>query len=213
MAGYQMQFDPDAPGIVKFAADQSGLASATPTFECQVTSVALTPAAQTDTLAATMCRGESDVAKPSKWTLDLEILQDWVVPDGVSFFLYDHDAEQMWFSVSYTTSAPPVAEGECSIVSAAFLGAASGPLAGTASLPCIGKPAISKPTATAVATGASAGTPGSFTPGGSREPYTMAEMDAVTASPATAWTTGQYVDALGAEFYWNGTDWSLGRAA
>jgi hypothetical protein len=206
-----MQFDPDSPGIVKFANDAAGLTTA-PEFQCQVTSVALTPAAQTEALAATLCRAESDLAKPSKWTLDLEILQDWTDPAGVSFYLYDADGLTKFFSVSYSGTVAPIATGECSIVSAAFLGAASGPLAGTASLPCIGKPAITKPTGTAVATGATAGTPGTWTPGGSRPPNNMTEMSALTASPATAWTTGQYVAALGEEYYWNGTDWALGRA-
>lgn len=64
------------------------------------------------------------------------------------------------------------------------------------------------------ATGATAGTPGSFTPSGSTTPANLAAMSSVTASPATAWTTGKYV-VLGdaTEAYWNGTAWVSGRAA
>jgi hypothetical protein len=206
-----MQFDPDNPGIVKFATTEAGLTGA-PEFQCQVTSIALTPEGQTEPLGATLCRSESDLAKPSKWKLDIEILQDWIDPAGASFFFYDQDGQQQWFSLSYAGTIAPVATGECSIQATQFLGAASGPLAGTASMPCIGKPLISKGVMAAAATGATAGTPGTWTPGGSRPPNNMTEMSAVTASPATAWTTGQYVKALGEEYYWNGTDWALGRA-
>jgi hypothetical protein len=64
------------------------------------------------------------------------------------------------------------------------------------------------------ATGATAGTPGTFTPGGSATPANLAALSTVTASPTTAWTTGQRVvlgDASSA--YWNGTTWVAGTAA
>jgi hypothetical protein len=72
------------------------------------------------------------------------------------------------------------------------------------------------------ATGATAGTPGTWTPAGSTPPASVADLqagvpNAVTASPATAWTTGQYVQtatplAAGRAF-WNGTAWVAGTAA
>ena len=64
-----------------------------------------------------------------------------------------------------------------------------------------------------VATGATAGTPGSFTPAGAQAPATLGAMTGVTALPNTAWTTGQYVatgDALHCS--WNGTAWIAGDA-
>jgi hypothetical protein len=67
----------------------------------------------------------------------------------------------------------------------------------------------------AMATGATAGTPGTWTPGGSTPPATLAALTggSVTASPTTAWTTGQYV-ALGDASYahWNGTAWVTAAA-
>lgn len=65
----------------------------------------------------------------------------------------------------------------------------------------------------AAATGATAGSPGSFTPAGSGAPADLAGATGVTASPATAWTTGQYV-VLGdaSEAHWNATAWVAGRA-
>src|SRR5215471_8172690 len=62
-----------------------------------------------------------------------------------------------------------------------------------------------------VATGATAGTPGTFTPAGAQAPANLAAMTGLTASPATAWTTGQYVvlgDATSA--HWTGTAWAAG---
>lgn len=64
-----------------------------------------------------------------------------------------------------------------------------------------------------MATGATAGKPGSYTPSISTPPYNKAGLDKVTASPATAWTSGSYI-VLGdkTEWYWSGTAWTSGRA-
>lgn len=68
-------------------------------------------------------------------------------------------------------------------------------------------------TDTPKATGANAGTPGAFTPAGSGV-NTFSELaGAVTANPATAWTTAQRVVLNDlSEAYWNGTAWVAGRA-
>ncbi|WP_327431416.1 phage tail tube protein [Streptomyces sp. NBC_01236] len=64
-----------------------------------------------------------------------------------------------------------------------------------------------------MATGATAGSPGSFTPEGATAPTTLAGMSSVIATPTTAWTTGQHV-LLGdsSKAYWNGTAWVAGQA-
>ena len=70
------------------------------------------------------------------------------------------------------------------------------------------------PTGGATATGATAGNPGSFTPGGAPLPANLAALSGVTASPATAWTTGQHVVLGDAQHaFWNGTQWMIGNAA
>ncbi|MGW1558314.1 phage tail tube protein [Streptomyces sp. NPDC002144] len=64
-----------------------------------------------------------------------------------------------------------------------------------------------------LATGASAGTPGSFTPDGATTPANLAGMSSVIATPTTAWTTGQHVIlGDGSKAYWNGTAWVAGQA-
>jgi len=67
-----------------------------------------------------------------------------------------------------------------------------------------------------LATGATAGTPGEFTPTGNRIPADLAELQgsAIAASPSTAWTAGQYV-VLGdaSQAHWDGDSWESGAAA
>ena len=66
------------------------------------------------------------------------------------------------------------------------------------------------------ATGANAGRPGSWTPGGAEAPDDVATIGAVTAHPSTPWTTGQFVQTKtpGApgRATWSGTGWVGGVA-
>ena len=67
------------------------------------------------------------------------------------------------------------------------------------------------------ATGATAGTPGTWTPAGSDAPVDPTDMAGVTATPATPWASGEYVQtelagALG-QVSWSGSDWVAGPAA
>jgi hypothetical protein len=67
--------------------------------------------------------------------------------------------------------------------------------------------------ANAKATTATAGTPGSFGPAGNGGVNTLGDMTGVTASPTTAWTTGQRVVCNdGTEVHWSSTAWVAGRA-
>jgi hypothetical protein len=64
------------------------------------------------------------------------------------------------------------------------------------------------------ATGATAGAPGTFTPAGADAPANLAAMTGLTASPNTAWTTGQYVNlADQSKANWSGTAWAAGPHA
>jgi len=64
------------------------------------------------------------------------------------------------------------------------------------------------------ATGASGiSSPGKFTPQGAMAPATLAQMTGITATPATAWTTGQYVTlGDGSAAHWDGAAWVAGIA-
>ena len=64
------------------------------------------------------------------------------------------------------------------------------------------------------ASGATAGTPGTFTPAGAEAPADLAALSDVTASPTTAWTTGQHVVlGDGSQAHWDGSAWAAGAAA
>jgi hypothetical protein len=63
------------------------------------------------------------------------------------------------------------------------------------------------------ATGATAGTPGTWTPGGSTPPANLAGMTGIVATPTSAWTTGQHmVMGDSNHTHWNGTTWVTGDA-
>jgi hypothetical protein len=67
------------------------------------------------------------------------------------------------------------------------------------------------------ATGATAGTPGTWTPVDSYPPETVAMLiaaaPAITASPSTAWTSGQFVlTGDNSQAHWSGTAWVAGPA-
>lgn len=59
----------------------------------------------------------------------------------------------------------------------------------------------------AVATGVTAGSPGSFT--GGDDPADKTELD--TISGTTAWTAGQYVTVNGNQYHWDGHAWATGK--
>ena len=64
-----------------------------------------------------------------------------------------------------------------------------------------------------VATGATAGIPGDFTPQGAAHPANLAAMTGVIASPLTAWTVGQYLTlGDGSECHWDSTAWVVDEA-
>lgn len=65
------------------------------------------------------------------------------------------------------------------------------------------------------ASGATAGTPGTFTPAGAAPPANYAALTAsgITGTPATAWTGGAYVVlGDGSQAHWSGTAWVAGPA-
>lgn len=65
------------------------------------------------------------------------------------------------------------------------------------------------------ATGATAGTPGSYTPTNSYGPADLAALQTsgIVASPNTAWTSGQYIVLRdGSSAHWDGDSWESGAA-
>jgi hypothetical protein len=191
-------------------------------YGCQVTEARITAAANTSDVPATFCEPASTVNVPSSFTLELNGLQDWGASGSFSEYLFKHDAEIQAFAVYLDGSTDPVAKGLVSVAAGDFGGPAGETLVLTGSFPLLGYPVITKTDGSSLrpgapATGATAGIPGAWTPAGSTPPANAAgaTSSAVVASPATAWTTGQYVQGSTAgvpgEMYWSGTAWTAGR--
>lgn len=67
-----------------------------------------------------------------------------------------------------------------------------------------------------LATGATAGAPGTYTPANSYGPANLAELQSsgITASPSTAWTSGQYITLRdGSRAHWTSSAWAAGAAS
>jgi len=198
-------------------------------YSCQVTTGQLTGNSNTTTKTtpATWCEPEATETVPGVTSYDLAVtfLQDPHIANGINEFLYEHDTEVVWFFLGFNGTDPPKATGQCTAVAGSIGGDPRTPLTFAVTLPCKGKPVIAFGDAAShvvvggPATGAVAGIPGHFTPAGSDPPANLADMIAgtptvVVASPATAWTTGQYV-VLGDNTHanWTGTAWAAGAHA
>lgn len=202
-------------------------------FSCQVTSGALNASANTSqqTTPATFCAPE--VSRTSvgvtSYTLDVTGLQDANADPATSIsrYLFEHDTKLAYFMIGFDGVNPPKAIGKVRLIAGALGGDARTDLTFTLSLPVEVKPDVMFGNATVsevvtgggavAATGATAGTPGTFTPAGSTAPANAsgATSAGLTASPTTAWTTGQYVQGstagVGGEMHWTGTAWAAGR--
>jgi len=71
---------------------------------------------------------------------------------------------------------------------------------------------VLEPKTAVAASGATMGSPGTFTPAGGELPATLAGMTGITATPGTAWTSGSYVVLGDGSFAnWNATAWVAGK--
>lgn len=205
------------------------------TWQCQLTSAALTAAAniQTNDRPATICTppGQTVVVGEDAFTLDVEQFQDANVAVGLQAFLFANRTKEAYFYFSADgPDGAPRAIGRVRLTSSTFGGAAYTDLTATLSLPLVRAPDIefgSGSTTTIVTgagsqpiTGVVAGTPGHFTPTGVTPPANLTALkadpvvgDAGTNKPgATPWTTGQNVALGTGTAYWNGTAWVTGTA-
>jgi hypothetical protein len=199
-------------------------------FTCQVTSSALTAAPNITTLdiPATLCNPAKSTpqAGETSYSLDLSFLQDPNVAVGLSRRLFEWDTKEAFVYLSLAGGEPPRMIGRARIVAGTIGGGARVILTADTSFPLIRKPDVEFGDATTseivtgggaagvVATGATAGTPGSFTPTGATTPANIAALATVTASPLSAWTTGQHV-VLGdaSHAHWDSDSWETGDAA
>jgi hypothetical protein len=209
-------------------------------FSCQVQSGMLTASPNTSDKVTdpTFCEPEVTTTQVgvTSYALELTALQDPHVADGMSFYAFKNDTKLAYFALGLKSWGAPKAVGKCRIVAGTFGGAARTDLTTDISMPVETKPDLQFGSdaawtivhgdgsadlsgTTPAATGATAGTPGSFTPAGAAVPASVAALTSggVTASPATAWTTGQYVQTAtggpAGQGHWDGAAWVAGAAA
>jgi len=179
--------------------------------EAQVSGIG-TPQTVTRDSAVTVLTGDVvQAAATYSWALTGTMLLDFTDPNGVYYWVQQHQGTQQAFSFLPAGASGPTITGTVIVDGWNTEELASGALISSKfAWPCQGQITIAPPIA---ATGATAGTPGTFTPAGAAPPANLAAMTGLTASPATAWTTGQYV-VLGdaSQAHWSSSAWVAGKA-
>ena len=121
-------------------------------FTCQITSGALnaSPNVSDETVPATWCDPEQTLplVGATSYELTIAYLQDPDIVDGLSQFLFEHDAELAYFFMGLDGDDPPKATGMIRLVSGAIGGEGRVTLTAEATLPVDGKPSICFGTAT-----------------------------------------------------------------
>lgn len=179
--------------------------------EAQVSNIG-TPQTVTRDSAVTVLTGDVvQAAATYSWSLTGTMLLDLSDPAGVYYWVNQRQGQQVPFSFLPAGAAGPTITGTVILDGWNTEELAAGALITSKfAWPCQGQINVAPPIA---ATGATAGTPGTFTPAGAAPPANLAAMTGLTASPATAWTTGQYVVLADASWaHWSATAWVAGKA-
>lgn len=222
-------------GAVLPSVSQADYEAGSTTWQCQLTSAALTAASnvQTTDRAATLCSppGTTIVVGEDAFTLDIEQFQDVNVAAGLQAFLFANRTREAFFYFSADgPDGAPRAIGRVRLTSSTIGGAAYTDLTATLSLPLVRAPDIEfgQGGDTVIVTGAgsapisgvTAGTPGSFQPTGVTPPANLAALaaDPVVGNTGsnkpgvTPWTTGQSVNLGTGSAHWDGDEWITGLA-
>jgi hypothetical protein len=189
-------------------------------FACQATNVRIAPTFNEEgDSVETLCGDTLAPATTTEWALQGTSIQDFTYPDSFIEYTWENNLTQVPF-IWKPNATGPTFSGLVQIRALEVGGDVNVRLTTDFDWPIAGQPTVSW--ATAIATGATAGTPGTWTPSGATPPSSVANLIAgtpgpVTADPATAWTTGQYVQTgtagVPGQAYWNGTAWTAGVAA
>ena len=187
-------------------------------YACQQTNVRIVPEHNEEgDEQETLCGDVLTAATTTSWSLQGTAIQDWDSATGVSFVQYSwaNDGLTVPFSWQPNAGATTIS-GTVTVRALEMGGDVNTRITTDFDWPIAGKPTAVWGTSGVAATGATAGTPGTWTPSGSTPPSSVANLIAgtpnvVTASPTTAWTTGQYVQTgtAGApgQAHWSGTAW------
>jgi hypothetical protein len=199
-------------------------------FSCQPTAVRVVPGAETGTAESieVLCGDTASDAAGATRTATLEVtaIQDFENPQGLQAYAWSHDGLARKFQWAPTADAQDLWEGTVLVRAIPVGGTVAERLSESVTwdLQALKLPprfaatdAWWLGTGDVQPTGATAGTPGAFTPAGAAVPADLNALKAivppVVASPATAWTTGQSVTLGTGEAHWSGTDWVAGAAS
>lgn len=115
-------------------------------WTCQVTSGSLVanPSTTTTSTAATFCDPATETPAPGETGFDLAIsfLQDITIVTGLNRFLFEHDADEVYWYLGFNGANPPRAIGRCRAQSGTIGGDARTSLSADLTLPCSRKPDI-----------------------------------------------------------------------
>lgn len=182
-------------------------------FSCQPTSVLIASSYNEDGDPVEVLSGEGLPADTTvDKTLNITAIQDFDDPDGLMRFLRDNELTTVPFGWKANSDGAQVASGQLQCRVGDWGGETNKRITTELELPIAGKVDWSDP---APATGATAGTPGMWTPSMSNAPANLAALTAgaVVASPVTAWTVGQYVTlADRSAAHWDAAAWVTGKA-
>ena len=187
-------------------------------FSCQPSNVTVTASPSTsgddvETLCGDTILAETTLA----WELDMTAIQDWTDPDGLVKFTWDNALRQVPFVWVPNGAETVEISGIVQIQPLDLGGDVNTRITSDAAWPINGTPLWGTHIPAVAATGATAGTPGTWSPAGATPPATLAALTGaappIAATPTTAWTVGQSVvlgDATAA--HWSGTAWVTGVA-
>jgi hypothetical protein len=182
-------------------------------FSCEPTSVLIASEYNEEGDPVEVLCGEGLAADTTvNKSLNITAIQDFNNPEGLMRFLRDNELRTVPFMWKANQEGAQVANGQIQCRLGDWGGEVNTRLTTDLELPIVGTVSWTDPPA---ATGATAGIPGWWTPTGANPPADLAALQAsaVVASPATAWTVGQYVILVNrTKAYWDGAAWKAGTA-
>lgn len=218
--------------IVESRVKQGSLTVGGEVFSCQPTAVAIEPSNDTggagddvEVLCGDKLSGASGAALTANLTMTA--IQDFTAESGTESLVgysWAHNSETVDFVWGPTADVQDQWTGKVTVQALNIGGDVNTRITTDAEWPITeltmptrlgGKKVIGSGGAAA---GATAGTPGTWTPGGAVPPANLAALTgaspAIVATPSTAWSTGQYV-ALGdaSHAHWDSSAWVAGDAA
>jgi len=185
---------------------------------CLVNNAVLSASPTTSDPTTKLCGTQKPGATTYTCTLSGNLDIDPDDPDGIFCLSWASPGEELPFLFIPNSEVGTSAAGALTLVPLDFgsTGAYGDDMTADFEFQVLWKPVLDCNAAPIVATGATAGTPGTWAPSGSAPPADAASATAIVASPTTAWTTGQYVQGstagVGGEMHWDGAAWVAGRA-